>query len=308
MFMGWVAASKSRIDNRRGASLPGLVPGLRAPALSCFRLLLFGAALLVASCAGGPEGRRQAVADNAAKAGFDLHRFSAGKFVLTGYLRQRPAAAEALSVLTVYIEGDGYAWASRTQISTDPTPKEPVSFALAERDSGARVLYLGRPCQYTTAETGRNCDARYWSSHRFAAEVIESTSTAIDQAKQLAGAVTVEIIGYSGGGVVAALVAARRDDVARLVTVAAPLDHETWTRHHKVSPLSGSLSPMTELPRLALIPQRHIVGEDDNIVPALVVQSYLNRLQSPRATLTMAAGADHQCCWAEHWPMLKGKL
>ena len=305
MSMVWAAASNVRIGIGRGAALPGLAPGPRVPAFSFGGLLLAALALLVSGCASGPEGRRRAADDSAAAAGFERHTFDGGYFVLTGYLRLRPSVVNAAAPLSVYIEGDGFAWASRHQVSSDPTPKEPVSLRLAERDLGPRVLYLGRPCQYTNPETWRGCDARYWSSHRFAPETVAATMAAIDQGKRLAGASVIELIGYSGGGVMAALVAARRDDVLRLVTVAAPLDHDAWTRHHQVSPLFGSLSPMAELPRLAAIPQRHIVGAEDAIVPALVAQSYLNQLQSAVATLEMAPGADHQCCWVERWPGLK---
>jgi hypothetical protein len=42
---------------------------------------------------------------------------------------------------------------------------------------------------------------------------------------------------------VASLVAARRHDVVRLVTVAGNLDHLAWTTLHGVSPLTGSLNP-----------------------------------------------------------------
>jgi len=55
---------------------------------------------------------------------------------------------------------------------------------------------------------------------RFAPEVINSFSRAIDTLKEKSGAKYVELVGYSGGGAIAVLVAAGRSDVVGVRTVA----------------------------------------------------------------------------------------
>jgi hypothetical protein len=66
--------------------------------------------------------------------------------------------------------------------------------------------------------------------------VISASNQAVDALKQRYGAQEIVLVGYSGGGAVAALVAARRTDVVRLVTVAGNLDHLAWTHLHSVPP------------------------------------------------------------------------
>lgn len=261
--------------------------------------------LILSGCAGGPAERREYAALLAGEGGLHPVSFDAGTFVLIGQMRgQGP-------VLTAYVEGDGAAWVTRHQLSDDPTPRDPVALELAVRDPGPAVLYLGRPCQYVAPHQKRNCDARYWSSHRFAPEVIEATSTALDQAKRQAGAQRVVLVGYSGGGPLAALVAARRTDVAALITVAAPLDTDAWTDHHRVSPLTGSLNPVNEAARLQGVRQHHFVGSDDEIVPPQVQSRFLARFLARvgnRGTQTVISGADHHCCWARLWPDLRRRV
>ncbi len=268
--------------------------------------LLLG--LLLPACALMPDGgaRRATEAALAAKAGFQPMVFDTGRFVLHGDLRVSGAGAGDPPVLMVYIEGDGYAWVTRTRTSSDPTPRTAVGLELAAADPAPLVLYLGRPCQYVTPAEARGCGPDYWSERRFAPEVIEAINRAIDQAERRVGAERVVLVGYSGGGVVAALAAARRNDVAAWATVAAPMDLVAWTEWHRVSPLSGSLNPMDDAPSLARLPQIHFVGASDTVVPTVIVQGFLEREGPGRdKLLVVVPDADHYCCWAQRWPALR---
>ena len=111
------------------------------------------------------------------------------------------------------------------------------------------------------------CSPKYWTSDRFAPAVIEATDRALDEAKELYGAKSLVLIGYSGGGSVAVLTAARRRDVGGIITVAALLDHKTWSHAEGLAPLRGSLNPIDVADRVAEIPQAHFVGTDDDVVP-----------------------------------------
>ncbi len=127
----------------------------------------------------------------------------------------------------------------------------------------------------------------------------------INQVKKEIGAGKIELYGWSGGGVVAALLAARRQDVVEIVTLAANMDHELWTRMDKLTPLSGSLNPADLTDVLENIPQRHFVGTDDVVVAPAVVKSYVDRMQDKsRTRIIMLNGYDHDCCWVDNWPAI----
>ncbi len=209
--------------------------------------------------------------------------------------------------LHVYIEGDGRAWIRKNRLSSDPTPKDPVALRLAIADPHPNVSYLARPCQYTRAETFGICEPRYWSSHRYSDEIIKAMDQTLNQLKKHLHQEnsSLVLIGYSGGGVIAALLAARRTDVDSFITVASNLDHNFWTNHHNISPLKGSLNPVDFNDDLQWVSQLHFVGGKDDIVPERVVTSYMDTLnKSLQARHVVIADADHHCCWVKQWPQL----
>ncbi len=223
----------------------------------------------------------------------------AGEFTLVAYL---PGVLVPAETLTIYIEGDGLAWTSRDTPSQDPTPRDPIGLKLALAHPAGAVAYLGRPCQYLGGERTAECSQAYWTNKRFAAEVVTATTAAIDILKRRFDARHIQLVGYSGGGAVAALVAAQRTDVRLLVTVAGNLDHRAWTEHFRVTPLSGSLNPADSSGPLATVKQVHWVGAADRVVPPLVAQSYAQRFSPSKMPLIrILDGYDHACCWAKNW-------
>ena len=221
-----------------------------------------------------------------------------------GYNKTPPGPAATGWI--VYLEGDGHAWDDRHTPSTDPTPREPVALQLAVQDPSPNVLYLGRPCQYE-CRNDRRCHQRYWTSHRYAEAVIDSTDEAI---KGVIGekAGKIGLIGYSGGGAVAVLLAARRDDVDWLITIAGNLDQGAWTDYHGVSPLNGSLNPADAAEAIQRIPQVHYVGGEDNIVPESLVRGFLDRMSDPaKSRLIEVPSFGHRDGWRENWVKLRTK-
>ncbi len=224
------------------------------------------------------------------------------RFTLAAYRR---ITVNPDDTLVVYIEGDGLAWITRGQLSENPTPPDPVALRLAARDDALAVLYLARPCQFVTGTAARNCESKYWSTARFAIEVVEAVDEAVNIVKRVSGRTKIELIGYSGGGALAVLLAAHRDDVSRVITVAANLDPSFWAAYHRVTPLHESLNPIDFATRLSRIPQVIFVGGRDNIVPASVIAHYREALpRGTPVTVIPVASFTHTCCWAHKWPEL----
>lgn len=259
---------------------------------------------LLAGCAHLPSvSQRTEQADRLAQAaGWHAADLETGQFVLRSYQPVSPVEAR---VLTVYIEGDGFAWVSPSTASHNPTPIDPVALRLALLDSEP-AAYLARPCQFVEEPRRRSCRRHYWSAGRFAPEVISATNRALDLLMRRLGAERLVLIGYSGGGAVAALIAARRQDVVRLITIAANLDHEAWTSEHRLTPLNGSLNPAESWQALMDVPQVHFVGGRDGNTGIAVARAYQERFpEGQQPGVIVVPEFDHRCCWDAAWPELR---
>ncbi len=174
------------------------------------------------------------------------------------------------SRLRVYLEGDGHAWITSRLPSLDPSPRNLLVTKLATGDPYPSI-YLARPCQFVSAPA---CKTELWTNRRFSQEIVDSLGQALDQLKMRYGNRDFELVGYSGGAALALLLAAQRDDVSFVQTVAGNLSPRLWAHMNGLSPLSGSLDPLGYRTRLQHIPQRHLIGEQDRVVPARLAELY----------------------------------
>lgn len=270
--------------------------------------LVCAIALLAAltGCADVSPQARLRVADRLAdRAGWEEIHIPAGKFVLAAFVPRRAAHADTL---TVYIEGDGLAWLSPSRPSDNPTPLDPLGLKLALRQPQGPAVYLARPCQYVEGDDARNCRQTYWTDRRFAPAVIKASNRAVNALERRYGARRLVLVGYSGGGAVAALVAARRHDVSLLVTVAGNVDPKAWTAMHGVPALTGSLNPADQWRALEHVPQVHFVGGRDRDVSPAVVDAYVSRFPAAhRPVVITMPDFDHHCCWARDWRAIWSK-
>ena len=261
-----------------------------------FICLLF---LILQACSSIPttQNRTDTAVRLAQLNGWQSQIITTASFNLQSFIPEKISPSEEL---TIYIEGDGLAWLSRRKMSSDPTPIDPLTLKLALLDNHA--VYLARPCQYVWSG---GCEQRLWTSARFSPEVLQAMNQAVDKLKAQYQASSLRLIGYSGGGAVATLLAAKRDDVSQLVTVAGNIDTDYWTTLQHISPLTGSLNPADQWPSLQAIPQIHFVGSEDKIMPVAVANAYQQHFpQSKRPTVRVITGMTHHCCWVEHWPEL----
>jgi pimeloyl-ACP methyl ester carboxylesterase len=139
----------------------------------------------------------------------------------------------------------------------------------------------------------RNCSSEYWNYKRGSEEVISAINQVISIIKLREGFLSIKIIGYSGGGAIAALITARRDDVEKLVTIAGNLNYDLFTKIHKLTPMSGSIDPITIAKQINSTPQIHYVGGEDKIVPEQIAGSFSDKV-------VVVKGITH-ISWSEKW-------
>ncbi len=213
------------------------------------------------------------------------------------------AKANDSARLHVYIEGDGRPWIAGGLLpSSDPTPANPLALRLMAKDDSP-ALYLGRPCYFGFADDG-HCSEKYWTSARYSETVVNSMAVALNNYVEQHSIKEVLLIGYSGGGTLAVLMAPHIRSHTEVLTLAANLDIDAWTRLHNYLPLTQSLNPMTSA-RLEGIAHRHHAGTDDtNVMP-----EFVRRFSEQHAGLFISnAGFNHVCCWEQQWPRLLRNL
>lgn len=197
--------------------------------------------------------------------------------------------------LHVYLEGDGSPDRAWRSIPPDPTPSQPLVLQLLALDPTPSLL-LGRPC-YHGAEA---CSPWHFAEGRYGNDVVESLAAALRRLSDARGVRELVLIGHSGGGALALLLAERLPEVRAVVTVAGNLDVAAWSRHHGTAPLQGSLDPATRPPLAEDVVEMHLVGGHDEQVPPAIVAGALAR--RPEGSLRIFPTFDHHCCWTTVWP------
>lgn len=236
----------------------------------------------------------------ASVAGLNSENIPTRSFVIATLGRFTPP----VNSIRVYIEGDGFAWKSRTQPSDDPTPHQPTGLKLATADPGQNVLYLARPCQFIGPPLPATCQVNWWTNDRFSAVVIDSMNEALDVFVGRYPGVKLDIVGYSGGGNIAALLAARRKDVRSLRTVAGNLDVAWVNTLHNVTPMPNAISAIDRAAELRALPQIHYSGDADKTVPVEVARRFQQAVGGNCVRVEVVSGMTHSADWAAIWPQL----
>lgn len=197
-----------------------------------------------------------------------------------------PKALHISNTLTIYIEGDGHAWATATQPSLDPSPHSlgVTSLALAPEHPG---IYLARPCQFVMNE---HCHPTLWTDARFSGAVVDAMQSALDILKARYHASSLELIGYSGGAAIALLLAQHRDDIVQVQTIAGNLDPFAWVKLKGFSPLAGSIDPLLDVTRLSTTRQRHFIAAQDRVLPAALATGFVQKTKPKCVELVEVPG------------------
>ena len=236
---------------------------------------------------------------NAQKLGFRQQIVQGTPFRHTLFLNKSPKKEKPSSILHVYLGGDGTPWIQNRYPAIDPTPRQSIMLKLMQMDN-VESLYLGRPCYHQTNETqNSNCRRALWTEKRYAKIVIESMAMALQSYLQKRHQPKLVLLGFSGGGTLAMLLAPYFPETIAVVTLAGNLDIEAWTQHHHYSPLTGSLNPAKQKILASSIQQIHLWGENDQNIRDWMIKPVIKRQK--RAKFIAIPNANHHCCWDQQW-------
>ncbi|QIK15432.1 alpha/beta hydrolase [Leclercia sp. 29361] len=253
--------------------------------------------LLVGCITDDPHRSAQKIAS---ESGLISEEFDTDPFPIVTWQRIAPP----VHTLRVYIEGDGFAWKSRTTPSDNPTPRNPTGMKLAAADKQANVFYLARPCQFIGPPLPATCRVNVWTQDRFSPAVIDAMNEALSQMVLRYPGVKIDLVGYSGGGNIAALLAERRDDVRSLRTVAGNLDVAYVNALHHVTPMPAARSAIDRAAALRDLPQIHYSGDADTTVPPAVARRFQQAVGGRCVRTEVVSGMGHGSDWATVWPRL----
>ena len=240
-------------------------------------------------------------ATQATSYGFEYRAFQNGPLPIYGWVRLNDPAQP----LHVYIEGDGFAYITKSRPSSDPTPTRPIALDLAKADPHVNVVYLGRPCHYGSEVDFKTvCHKKYWTTHRFGQRVMDSFQTALNDL----GVHDYHLIGFSGGANIAGLLAVSRTDVKSIRSVAGNVDNNFFTRYHKVSDMPYSHNMADYATQLSNIPQYHFIAEKDKFVPIDIFKSYQLKLNDQSCVgHETVPNTTHLDGWGTQWDDLFGR-
>ncbi|MDD4616692.1 MAG: alpha/beta hydrolase [Alphaproteobacteria bacterium] len=202
--------------------------------------------------------------------------------------------------VTVYVDGGMRDFAPSGPSGADATPDGIMTLRLAEADPSDNVVYIAHPCQFNAQDAF--CAEKPLPNARYAELYYTAMNRALNFALAKVQHTHLNLVGYSGGGAIAAIMAARRQDVESLRTIAGNLDPNGNGRLHGSAPKDDFIDPIKIAPKLALLPQEHYVSADDTFVPAELTDNFVKAIGlSYCVKVTSVPDATHKTGWEEMW-------
>ena len=203
--------------------------------------------------------------------------------------------------LHVYLDGDGTPEAGGYP-TADPTPRDPLVLDLIALD-GLPAVYVGRPCYHGLSTAA--CTPAMWTSARYSNPVVASMAAAVRRVVDESGvSPRVTWIGYSGGGVLAVLLATRVPQVGAGHDRGQPGHRrvERPPRHTAPECLTQPRAPAGAGAERPSAPLRR--RSRHHLVPASITRQGT----PPGAQLIVIPDYDHRCCWTTRWPSILAAL
>ncbi len=215
--------------------------------------------------------------------------------------------------LWVFIEGDGTPWVLGRWPARRPIVKKPVAYQLWQ-NTQTIALYLRRPCYFdntgfnvssfastlaSTTTLPGSCTANWWTTDIYSQGVIRALRTELEAVLQQHTISRYILIGHSGGGTLAMLLAANMPQKPQLIiTLAGNLRPAKFNQAHKL-PKSTLKLPLINTP------QWHYSGAQDSVI-ANSTQKICHK--QPNAHCYSLANTQHSDGWLAHWPAIEQKV
>lgn len=213
-------------------------------------------------------------------------------------------------IIHIVLEGDGFAWKTRNTPSNNPTPRDistAVELSLALAKMGLNTQYWARPCQYVEGNSWHDCHVRDWTAERFSNLALTHYQKLFERTSALNPETKFIFWGYSGGGVLGFMLSAQNPQkICALHTLASPIDLNAWTNFHKITPLKAGISFSEASLANKNLPQRHFVGEKDNIIPPDILIKSLG--QKAYESLVILENTSHQRGWGDLTEVLSASI
>ena len=235
--------------------------------------------------------------DHAERLGFRLETAESSTF--NHLLAHNQRSGERLHI---YFGGDGSPWVGGRRVAKDPTPRIVVALGLMALDNQSAV-YVGRPCYHDQAGA---CTPELITNARYSETVVASMEEVVRELITQHPSQAAVLVGFSGGGVLATLVAERIVAIDQVITLAANLDIDAWTEHHGYLTLAGSINPADCCLWRTDLKQLHLTGAQDQNVPPTTLERF--RARAPLAEVRSYDRFDHSCCWRQIWPAILREL
>lgn len=199
----------------------------------------------------------------------------------------------------IYLEGDGLVINKYGNVALNSTPTDPMALRLASADKRPLTkIVINRPYQYVKTA---NPNSKYWTTARYAPEIIQSILEVIKICQQQFHFETIELIAYSGGATVALLLAPHLKNLEGIVSFAGNLDHKNWTSYHHTEPLFESLDIMQSKKTIRKIRQIHFLGTSDANTTIDLGMAYKQQINSDNISIMPIDGFDHDSNWPSVW-------
>lgn len=199
----------------------------------------------------------------------------------------------------IYIEGDGLVINRFGNIAINPTPTDPMALRLACVDPRPLTkIVINRPYHFLKIDLP---NSKYWTTGRYAPEVIQSIIETIKIFQKQFDFKTFEIVAYSGGASVALCLVPHFKNITEITTFAGNLDHKNWTNHHNTQQLYESIDPLENLKPIKNIEQIHYVGTSDDNTTIDLATAFKKRVNSPKISVIPVDGYNHDSNWTDIW-------